>query len=144
LSRQAAAPAAASEEDGMADQDNKPTAGQQQDPLKAQQDQQRQGFGGDASGDTNPYARGPEPTGTFQAPGQGAPTDQLGQGRQSFGQSTEHDTTFGQGPQQASGGAQGQSGVLGQQPGQAAGQPSSTATGGPNLSEGLKDQKDQI
>ena len=137
----------------MADQENRnqgQTTGQQQkDSVLGQQ------AGGDGAqanldqgGGTNPYSQGPEPTGTFkdqaqQTQGQGASTDQLGQNFQSYGQSTQHDTTFGQGPGQASLGAEGQTGVLGPRPGQSDGQPSSAATGGPDLSQGLKDQNNQ-
>ena len=72
--------------------------------------------------------------------GLGATTDQLGEKKQTYGASTTHDTSGGLGPQQASFDAKGQTGNLGPSPAQSAGQDSSAATGGPNLSQGLRDQ----
>jgi hypothetical protein len=69
----------------------------------------------------------------------GATSDQLGQNRQGYGGSTKQDTSGGMGTQQAIQGAQGQTGVLGPQPGQAQGQPASPTTGGPSLAQGLTD-----
>ena len=63
----------------------------------------------------------------------------LGQNQQSYGQSTEHDTTGGLGKGQANLGAQGQSGHLGPGPSSSQGS-ASPATGGPDLSKGLSDQ----
>ena len=72
--------------------------------------------------------------------GFGAPADQLGENKQTYGGSSRQDTSGGQGPQQANLDARGQTGVIGAGPAQSQGQPSSAATGGPNLSEGLQDQ----
>ena len=69
----------------------------------------------------------------------GATSDQLGQNRQGYGGSTKQDTSGGMGTQQAIQGAQGQTGVLGAQPGQSQGQPASPTTGGPSLAQGLTD-----
>ena len=69
----------------------------------------------------------------------GATSDQLGQNRQGYGGSTRQDATGGLGDQQVVQGAQGQTGVLGPQPGQSQGQPGSPTTGGPSLAQGLSD-----
>ncbi len=67
------------------------------------------------------------------------PQQGLGQNQQSYGQSTEQDTSGGQGPQIAKQAAAGQSGNLGPGVSQSLGQPRSATTGGPDLSQGLSD-----
>ena len=74
------------------------------------------------------------------AQGLGSTTDQLGEKKQTYGASTRQDATGGQGPQHVTLDARGGTGHLGAAPAQSEGQPASTTTGGPKLSEGLRDQ----
>ena len=148
----------------MADQDNNSVLGQQaqgdagkKDADAATQANFTEGAQGQAQGQTEQDAPMGVGQGSFQATGDqgaqqsfaqqgevdqqrmGATSDQLGQNRQGYGGSTKQDTSGGMGTQQAIQGAQGQTGVLGPQPGQSQGQPGSPTTGGPSLAQGLTD-----
>ena len=112
-------------------------------PTQAQADQGQTGQGPQTSGQGTQqqgFAQQGEGQPAEGQQGLGAATDQLGENKQTYGASSRQDATFGQGPQQANLDARGQTGVIGAGPAQTEGQPSSAATGGPNLSEGLRDQ----
>jgi hypothetical protein len=148
----------------MADQDNNSVLGQQaqgdagkKDADPTTQANFTEAAQGQAQGGTEQNAPMGVGQGAFQGTGDqgaqqsfaqqgevdqqrmGATSDQLGQNRQGYGGSTKQDTSGGMGTQQAIQGAQGQTGVLGPQPGQSQGQPGSPTTGGPNLAQGLTD-----